>query len=196
MQKDFHYDIVYALAKEAGYEDEEAYVIAYSSQYVDDNIDREYSAYDSHGEFYVDFPEKIGKTGNLYFPIITQAADITSLEISIQRSVFAPFHFIPGDNTVEIKGIKNPLCTTKGCPNAVSLVQDSIKNADLYRMGGPFILMQIPGRMNDSAPSAKTGIRCTSRLCKISRRTSDMLKFLISRMKFRLYGKTGDSGKK
>jgi hypothetical protein len=134
MQKDFHYDIVYALAKEAGYEDNEAYIIAYSSQYVDDNIDREYSVYDS-SEFYVDFPEKIGKTGNLYFPIITQAADITSLELSVQRSVFAPFHFIPGDNNVEIKGKKNPLCTTRGCANAVGLVQESVKNVDLYSMG-------------------------------------------------------------
>ncbi|MFA5822561.1 MAG: DUF6765 family protein [Thermodesulfovibrionales bacterium] len=61
MQKDFHYDMVYALAKEAGYEDNEAYIIAHSSQYVDDNTDREYSAYDSYGEFYVDFSETIGK---------------------------------------------------------------------------------------------------------------------------------------
>jgi hypothetical protein len=135
MQKDFHYDMVYALAKEAGYKEDEAYIIAHSSQYVDDNTDREYSAYDSHGEFYVDFPEKIGKTGNLYFPIITQAADITSLELSVQRSVFAPFHFIPGDNNVEIKSKKNPLCTTRGCANAVGLVQKSVKNADLYSMG-------------------------------------------------------------
>jgi hypothetical protein len=135
MQKDFHYDMVYALAKEAGYEDGEAYIIAHSSQYVDDNTDREYSVYDSRGEFYVDFPDKIGKSGNLYFPIITQAADITSFKLSVQRSVFAPFHFMPGDNNVEINGIKNPLCTTRGCANAVRLVQESAKNADPYSMG-------------------------------------------------------------
>jgi hypothetical protein len=135
MQKDFHYDIVYALAKEAGHDDNEAYIIAHSSQYVDDNTDREYSVRDSHGEFYVDFPDKLGKSGDLYFPVITQATDITSLESSIQRYVFAPFHFIPGDNDVEIKGTKNPLCTTRGCANAVSLVQDSLKSTDPYRMG-------------------------------------------------------------
>jgi hypothetical protein len=43
MQKDFHYGVIYALAKEAGYKEDEAYVIAHSSQYVDDNTDREYS---------------------------------------------------------------------------------------------------------------------------------------------------------
>jgi|WetSurSiteA1Bulk_404760.scaffolds.fasta_scaffold01188_1 hypothetical protein len=135
MQKDFHYDVVYALAKEAGYKEAEAYVIAHSSQYVDDNTDREYSVFDSHGEFYVGFPDEIGKSGNLYFPIITQAVDITALQLSTQRYVFAPFHFLPGDNDVEIKGIKNPLCTTRGCQNAVRLIQDAKKSRDLYALG-------------------------------------------------------------
>jgi hypothetical protein len=135
MQKDFHYDIVYALAKEAGYENNESYIIAHSSQYVDDNTDREYSVFDSHGEFYVDFPETIGKSGDLYFPIITQAVDITAFELTIQRYVFSPFHFIPGENDVEINGKKNPLCTTRGCANAVSLVKESVKNTDPYSMG-------------------------------------------------------------
>ena len=39
MQKDFHYHVIYALAKEAGYFDNDIYVIAYYSQYVDDNPD-------------------------------------------------------------------------------------------------------------------------------------------------------------
>ncbi len=83
MQKDFHFDMVYALAKEAGYKEDEAYVIAHSSQYVDDNTDREYSAFDSHGEFYVGFPEEIGKSGDLYFPIITQAVDVTAFNTKL-----------------------------------------------------------------------------------------------------------------
>ncbi len=132
MQRDFHYYVVYALAKEAGYGDNEANVIAYASQYADDNTDREYTVADSYGEFYVGFPEKIGKSGDLYFPIITQAVNITSFKLSVQRYVFAPFHFIPGDNNIEINGKKNPLCTTKGCRNAVTLLQDALKNNDLY----------------------------------------------------------------
>lgn len=142
MQKDFHYDIIYALAKEAAYKDDEASIIAYASQYVDDNTDREYSASDSYGKFYVRFPNRIGKSGDLYFPVITQAVDITSFQLSIQRYVFAPFHFIPGDNNVTITDKKNPLygtknllCTTRGCKNAVTLLQEALKSKDLYRIG-------------------------------------------------------------
>jgi hypothetical protein len=135
LQKDFHYDIVYALAKEAGYTITEANIIAYASQYVDDNTDREYTVSDSSGEFYIGFPEKIGRSGNLFFPIITQAEDITSFKLSVQRYVYAPFHFIPGDNNVEIKGMKNPLCTTRGCRNAEDLVLSARKSKDIYRIG-------------------------------------------------------------
>ena len=135
MQKDFHYDIIYALAKAAGYTDSEANIIAYASQYVDDNTDREYSAFDSHGEFYVGFPKEIGKSGDLYFPIITQAVNVTAFELAIQRYVFSPFHFIPGDNNVTINGKTNPLCTTRGCKNAKDLVQDALSGGDPYRLG-------------------------------------------------------------
>lgn len=135
MQKDFHYNIIYALTKEAGYKDSEALIIAYASQYVDDNTDREYTIADGDKEFYVSFPDKIGKSGDFYFPIITQAVDITSFKLNTQRCVYAPFHFIPGDNNVVIDGKKNPLCTTRGCKNAVILIQEAIKRNDFYRMG-------------------------------------------------------------
>jgi hypothetical protein len=135
MQKDFHYDIIFALAKEAGYKDSDANIIAYASQYVDDNTDREYTVSDSYGEFFVGFPERLGTSGNLYFPIISQAADITAFKLGIQRYVFAPFHFLPGDNDVEIKGRKNPLCTTRGCKNATVLLTAAVKSKDLYEIG-------------------------------------------------------------
>jgi hypothetical protein len=135
MQKDFHYDVVFALAKEAGYDSRDANTNAYASEYVDDNTDRQYGVSDDDGEFYVGFPEKIGKTANLYFPIITQAVDITSFQIEIQRYVYAPFHFIPGDNTVEIRDRKNPLCTTRGCKNAENLLTAALKSKDLYKIG-------------------------------------------------------------
>lgn len=135
MQRDFHYDIIFALAMEAGYSSSDANIIAYASQYVDDNTDREYMAVDSHGEFAVTFPERLGTSGNLYFPIISQAADITAFKIHIQRYVFAPFHFIPGDNNVEIKGMMNPLCTTRGCSTATTLLSAAVRSKDLYAIG-------------------------------------------------------------
>ena len=135
MQRDFHYDVIFALAKEAGYRHSDANTIAYASQYVDDNTDREYTVTDDEGKFYVGFPEKIGKSGDLYFPIITQAVDIAAFKVGIQRYVYAPFHFIPGDNTVEIKGKKNPLCTTRGCKNAEDLLKTALKSKDLHKIG-------------------------------------------------------------
>lgn len=135
MQKDFHYDIIFALATEAGYRPGDANIIAYASQYVDDNTDREYTVSDAHGEFFVSFPERLGTSGDLYFPIISQAADITAFNLGIQRHVFAPFHFLPGDNNVEIKGRKNPLCTTRGCKNATMLLNAAVKSKDLYAIG-------------------------------------------------------------
>jgi hypothetical protein len=47
MQKDFHYYVIYAIAKDAGYTDEDASIIAHASQYVDDNTDREYTISDT-----------------------------------------------------------------------------------------------------------------------------------------------------
>ncbi len=135
MQRDFHYDVVFALAKEAGYHPSDANTIAYASQYVDDNTDREYTVSDDKGEFYVGFPEKIGKSCDLYFPIITQAVDITAFNVGIQRYVYAPFHFIPGDNTVEIRGKNNPLCTTRGCKNVEDLLKTALKSKDLHKIG-------------------------------------------------------------
>jgi len=135
MQKDFHYYVIYALVKESGYKDNEAHIIAYTSQYVDDNTDREYTISDDHGEFYAGFPDKIGQSGDFYFPIITQAVDITSFKLSVQRYVYAPFHFIPGDNNVEVNGKKNFLCTTRGCKNVVNLLQEAIKSKDFYKIG-------------------------------------------------------------
>lgn len=135
MQKDFHYDVIFALAKEAGYKPVDANIIAFASQYVDDNTDREYMVSDSHGEFFVSFPERLGTSGDLYFPIISQAADITAFKLGMQRYVFAPFHFLPGDNDVEINAKKNPLCTTRGCINATTLLNEAVKSKDLYAIG-------------------------------------------------------------
>ena len=37
MEKDFHYYVTYALANKAGFSNDDSYIIAYASQYVDDN---------------------------------------------------------------------------------------------------------------------------------------------------------------
>ena len=58
MEKDFHHHIIYALAKMAGFDkkiqgsdETEAHIIAYSSQYVDDNCDRTYTINKDNNKF-------------------------------------------------------------------------------------------------------------------------------------------------
>ena len=106
MEKDFHYYLIYALAKVTGSNAPD--VVAYSSQFTDDN---------NEGQFSVDrsdvfFPEKLKANGGYYYPIMTESLSPKSLDPYVQKYVYAPFHFLPGDNNVVIKGKKNPLSTT------------------------------------------------------------------------------------
>ena len=131
MEKDFHYYIVYALAKLACLNNAE--IIAYASQFVDDN---------NEGQFKVDgedisFPERIGIEGRKdhYYPIMTQSLSPKSLDIYVQKYVYVPFHFLPGDDSVEIEGVKNKLNTTPDSRNARSLLNAALAGNNPYRMG-------------------------------------------------------------
>ena len=90
MEKDFHYYLIYAIAKTTGFE--KAEVIATASQFVDDN---------NEGQFYIDdqpadFPEKIPADGGHYYPIMTQSLSPKSLNPYVQKYVYVPFHFEVG----------------------------------------------------------------------------------------------------
>lgn len=144
MEKDFHHHIVYTLAKVAGFDkkiensdETEAEIIAYASQYVDDNCDRKYVISHSDSEYPISLPSKIEtKNGRYYYPLITQAVDIKSLDLKIQHYVFMPFHFLPGDyETVKINDNSNPYCTTRNSVNANKLLDESLNSENLYRMG-------------------------------------------------------------
>jgi len=129
MEKDFHYFIIYSVAKLTGYD--KTRTIAYSSQFVDDN---------NEGQFSIDggrssFPEKIPANGGSYYPIMTQSLSPLSLDIYIQRYVYIPFHFLPGDNNVKIKGKENPLSTTPNSQNARALLKAALDSNDPYRIG-------------------------------------------------------------
>jgi hypothetical protein len=41
MEKDFHFYLIYALAETAGFADDEAFTVAYASQFVDDNNEKQ-----------------------------------------------------------------------------------------------------------------------------------------------------------
>lgn len=140
MEKDFHHHIIYALAKLAGFDkkidgsdETEAEIIAYASQYVDDNCNRSYTIQNNP----VEIPDKLRvKDHYRYYPTLTQAVDITAIKLEIQKYVFMPFHFLPGDyETVKINGISNPYCTTKNSANANKLLDNALKSGDPYRIG-------------------------------------------------------------
>lgn len=131
MQKDFHFYVTYALAKTAGYSAEDAHTIAYASQYVDDNNENQFP--DEEGR--VQFPSKIWRNGEYFRPVMTQSFSVKSLAYEIQKFVYVPYHFIPGDNNKPIDGQLNRYSTTPNSLNAQRLLREAIKSQDLYRLG-------------------------------------------------------------
>jgi hypothetical protein len=79
MQRDFHYYCVFVLARLADYSPEEAKIIAYSSQYVDDSLDSEPIEVD-------DFRFDTVRTAHI---------GLEAFGWDVQKKVYIPFHFIP-----------------------------------------------------------------------------------------------------
>lgn len=117
------------MLKMTGFKD--ADIIAYASQFVDDNNEGQFSI---DGEDSV-FPEKIPTNGGYYYPIMTQSLSPMSLVSYVQKYVYVPFHFIPGDNTVSIKDKKNLLSTTPNSQNARILLYQALKSDNPYQIG-------------------------------------------------------------
>ena len=121
MNIEFHYYILHFLANQAGFEEEDARIIAHSSQFVDHNI----ISYriDVGGSSYITFP-----TQNYGF-----------WDESFPRDVYIPFHFFPGDP--EYAGSRradrksNPLNCTPNSPAVKELLVSALKTRNLYRVG-------------------------------------------------------------
>jgi hypothetical protein len=125
MDIEFHYYMTYIIALRAGFKADDAYTIAYSSQYTDDND----TPYEILGE---DVP---------YKNYISQTMDITKPKEELLR-IHPFFHFFPGskreivNNSYPRKDGKLHLLNT--IPNNVNvkrLFTKSLKSADLYRIG-------------------------------------------------------------
>jgi hypothetical protein len=129
MEKDFHYYLTFALLKITEFENPD--IIAYASQFVDDN---------NEGQFSIDggespFPERLKASGGYYYPVMTQSLSPKSLDPYVQKFVYVPFHFLPGDNNVVIDGKKNPLSTTPNSANAKILLSKALESNNPYRIG-------------------------------------------------------------
>ncbi len=129
MEKDFHYYMAFAIAKLAGLEKPE--IVAYASQFVDDNNEGQFSV---DGEE-VSFPDRLEVGSGYYYPVMTQSLSPKSLDIYVQRYVYVPFHFLPGDSSKKINGNTNPLSVTPYSPNANAVLASALDSKDPYRIG-------------------------------------------------------------
>ncbi|MBF8984064.1 hypothetical protein IZY60_10995 [Lutibacter sp. B2] len=123
MNVEFHYYITYLIAARAGFDPKEASIIAYASQYVDDN----YRAFEiSKG------------TPNAYNNYISQTMNILKPKKELFL-IYLLFHFIPGDPMSEgakrRDGTSHMLNTTPNSKNANDLFDSALTSKNSYRIG-------------------------------------------------------------
>jgi len=126
MDKEFHYYITYIVALKAGYNPHDAYVIAYSSQYTDDN--------NEEFEISKGAPDK-------YHNYISQTINILKPPNELLR-IHPIFHFMPGtqdeifvDSGRRRDGKLHLLNTLPNNQNARLLFKEALDSKNLYRIG-------------------------------------------------------------
>jgi hypothetical protein len=121
MNVEFHYYIIHFLALRAGIPENHARIIAYSSQYVDNNI--------------VAYAIDMGR--EIYHTIVTQ--NYGWWDDSFPKNVYIPFHFFPGNNEnlncQRKDGKRNPLNCTPNSPGVKKLLIRALKTRNMYRVG-------------------------------------------------------------
>ncbi|MBW1766339.1 MAG: hypothetical protein JRJ65_04715 [Deltaproteobacteria bacterium] len=124
MDIEFHYYITFILARKAGFNANQSYKIAYSSQYTDNNNFR----------YFINFDD-----GSHYLNEISQTLDITKPSQKRQK-IYPLFHFIPGgvesSNKNQFKGKSyHDFTTIPDSPNAQKLFDAALKSKNLYQTG-------------------------------------------------------------
>ncbi len=120
MNVEFHYYTVYYLATAAGMSDEDASVLAYSSQYLDNALVAYEVAHD-RGTYVTQVTHHFG-----------------FWDRSQEWDVWIPFHFFPaGDQSTQYRrdGAANPLVVRANGPLVKRLLVDALRSRDLYRVG-------------------------------------------------------------
>jgi hypothetical protein len=123
MNIEFHYYITKYLALSAGFDEDEAEIIAYSSQFVDDNYLR------------LTLQTEDEKT---YINYISQTRDITNPPAKLMR-IYLLFHYFPGDpispKVRRRDGKMHLLMTTPGNTFAQDVFYSANLNDNLYSLG-------------------------------------------------------------
>jgi hypothetical protein len=125
MDIEFHYYMTHLIALRAGFKPNDAFTIAYSSQYIDDNK----NTYRIEGR---DQP---------YFNLISQTMDITKPQEE-HLSIYPVFHFCPATIEEIFKqaplrkdGTYHRLDTLPDNLNARQIFADAMNSGNLYRIG-------------------------------------------------------------
>lgn len=123
MDIEFHYYMTYLTATHAGFSPGDAEIIAYSSQYVDEN----------HRVFQIDRDKPTA-----FSNYITQTLNILKPKHELMR-IYPIFHFIPGDpmaaSAQRKDGKFHQLNTTPNSQNANLIFDAALASGDLYRIG-------------------------------------------------------------
>ncbi|BBB33544.1 conserved hypothetical protein [Thermotomaculum hydrothermale] len=123
MNIEFHYYSVYIIARKAGFDEDSSYILAYSSQYTDDNCEK----------CRVNIKE-----GEEYKNYISQTMDILKPKKELMR-IYPCFHFFPGDydnnSTMRKDGKLHLLNTTPNSKNVKTLLEKALETKNLYRIG-------------------------------------------------------------
>jgi len=91
MQKDMHYYGTLALAIAAGIPQEDAKVIAYASQFVDDSTSHDSNEHEDHGLLYA-----IGTSHHPLQSFVDKMKTPIVEGTKEQRKIWIPFHYLPG----------------------------------------------------------------------------------------------------
>ena len=131
MQTDFHHAVTYALARLAGFSKDEAAIIGYAAQYVDDAVEEGTIVFDN-GALY-------SRTASAH-----KMLDYRNLEMLKNSTCWVPFHFLPGNGGLPAE--KNPegpfinkLITVPNSPVAQDMIRACIADRSsayaLHRLG-------------------------------------------------------------
>ena len=128
MEIDFHFGVTYVVARVAGFEHQDAEIIATSAQYVDDTV--------NHGA--LNF-----KTGQSFNRISSSHAylDYALYIPSLEKLTWVPFHFVPGNDSQgpHSEGFYNRLICRPNSPIAKEMLEECLMakgaNHSLHRLG-------------------------------------------------------------
>src|SRR4030042_5400254 len=115
MQKDFHYYCIFVLANLARFRKDEAGILAYCSQYVDDSQDS----------------RQINVSGYKYDTVRTAQMDYNFFKWNVHKKIFFPFHFLP-ENPLGQR--KFSYVTKAGSPFANALLDEAIEDRTPLRL--------------------------------------------------------------